>query len=487
MTLPVQVPLNTYVGNGVATSFAYTFLLLQAAELMVRINGALQVLGTHYSVAGLGNVSGGTVTFLVAPANGAQVLIRRDTTLSRTTHYTGGDLPADTLNADMNRVWMRLQDETVDVLHALRAPSSDPIPAELPAVAARANRFAAFDSGGNMFGASGAVTGTPVSPFAATLLDDADAATARATLGAMASSGMSTIAAAATLPLAAAANEVEISGNNVTITGIDVAPAGAVRTCRVTGTGIVLAHSGTFQLAGNANVALDQFAQFRVRSLGGGTWTCSEIDQRGSLPMLQSGGTMTGPVTLHADPTLALHASTRQFVLAQSAMTLLQTQSFGSVGSVNFVNLTGFRSYIFMLENVFPGTDGADLCMRVSSNNGASWFIAHGDYTSSGIRHLVGASAFVFGANPWAYIRLLDFVRNSAGVTGQITWSGFNVAGTHKRATALLTGLLNDGNVHWASSSGSLISSAVALNGVQFLTGSGNFGAGTISCYGIRG
>ena len=108
---------------------------------------------------------------------------------------------------------------------------------------------------------------------------------------------MPTIAATPTLALAAAAgNEIEISGNNVTITGIDAAPAGAVRTCRVAGTGIVLAHSGTFQLAGNANVALSPWDVFRARSHGGGTWTVHEVFRFGSLPMLQSGGAFTGRV-----------------------------------------------------------------------------------------------------------------------------------------------------------------------------------------------
>ena len=95
---------------------------------------------------------------------------------------------------------------------------------------------------------------------------------------------MSTIAAAATLPLAAAPNEVEITGNNVTITGIDVAPAGAVRTCRVNGTGIVLAHSGAFRLSGYANIALNQWDVFRARSHGGGTWIVYEVFRQARAP-----------------------------------------------------------------------------------------------------------------------------------------------------------------------------------------------------------
>jgi hypothetical protein len=52
----------------------------------------------------------------------------------------------------------------------------------LPAAADRANRFLAFDASGNPFAAT-AVTGTPVSAFMATMLDDTSAADARATLG----------------------------------------------------------------------------------------------------------------------------------------------------------------------------------------------------------------------------------------------------------------------------------------------------------------
>lgn len=110
MPVPLQTPINTYTGNAVATVFAYQWLLLRAGDLRVTVGGSTKALVTDYTVSGLGSTDGGNVTFLSPPADGVEIVMQRAIPLLRETDYQeGGDLPASTLDADFDRIWMVLQ------------------------------------------------------------------------------------------------------------------------------------------------------------------------------------------------------------------------------------------------------------------------------------------------------------------------------------------------------------------------------------------
>lgn len=116
MPVPFQNPINTYTGNGVTVGFPYQFLLLRAGDLKVTVDGAVLTLTTHYSLSGIGSAAGGTVTFLVAPPAGAEVIVQRAVPLLRDTDYQeNGDLPAETLDADFDRIWMVLMNMATGV------------------------------------------------------------------------------------------------------------------------------------------------------------------------------------------------------------------------------------------------------------------------------------------------------------------------------------------------------------------------------------
>lgn len=121
MSVPNQIPYNIYTANGLSTVFTYEFYLISSGDLQVSING--DVVTTGYTVAGVGNVSGGDITFLTPPANGATVMLERVVPTYRLTDYQdNGDLLADTVNKDFDRLWMAIQRSFIDLGLALRRP-----------------------------------------------------------------------------------------------------------------------------------------------------------------------------------------------------------------------------------------------------------------------------------------------------------------------------------------------------------------------------
>lgn len=81
MTIEAQTPRVSYTGNGVTTAFSVNFQFQDAADLQVRkvigTTVTTPVLDTDYTVTG-GDGDTGTVTFLVAPASGAKIVIFAD-------------------------------------------------------------------------------------------------------------------------------------------------------------------------------------------------------------------------------------------------------------------------------------------------------------------------------------------------------------------------------------------------------------------------
>ena len=181
MPVSVQTPYNQYTGNGVATVYAYEFQLLSADDLTVTIDG---VVTTAYTLSGLGVDSGGNVTFSTAPANGTTVLIRRTVLLTRETDYqTAGDFEADVVDADFDRLWMALQDQSTAIEETTLRGAIGEVILEMPNAADRAGYWLYFDDDGNPQVGTPTATEMTVSAFMETVLDDGSAAAARLTLG----------------------------------------------------------------------------------------------------------------------------------------------------------------------------------------------------------------------------------------------------------------------------------------------------------------
>lgn len=205
MAVQNQVPYNAHTGNGATTVFAFGFLLLLSADLKVYLAGVLQASG--YSISGVGNPAGGTVTFSVAPANGVAVLLQRDIPLERLTDYQdAGDLLADTLNRDFDRLWMAIQGESDINSRLLTLPVGSAVAAALPApAAAQVLRVNAGGTGFEWATVNGAASVTLPLSIAQGGTSAITAAAARTALG---------LGTAATLTAGVAANNaVQLDGS----------------------------------------------------------------------------------------------------------------------------------------------------------------------------------------------------------------------------------------------------------------------------------
>lgn len=111
MAVAEQITINRYVGNNSTIEFPFSFFCLDNDTLKVFVNGVEQAEDVDYTVAGIGNPSGGTITFAEAPPSAAAVIIFRETPIIRTTDYLdGGAITAGILDYDQDYQTLIIQE-----------------------------------------------------------------------------------------------------------------------------------------------------------------------------------------------------------------------------------------------------------------------------------------------------------------------------------------------------------------------------------------
>ncbi|MCA3182748.1 MULTISPECIES: hypothetical protein [unclassified Cupriavidus] len=147
MSVPDQPTIFQYTGNGITTTFPYGCYVLDEEDLVVSVDD--DTITTGFTVNGIGSQTGGAVIFAVPPADGAIVVLMRQVDISRSNDYQRlGDLRADTLNLDFDRIWMALQDFLRDKRSSLRYPLVENLDGQLAPRGMRASKMLGFDDNG---------------------------------------------------------------------------------------------------------------------------------------------------------------------------------------------------------------------------------------------------------------------------------------------------------------------------------------------------
>lgn len=378
MTVSSTTAKVAYDGDGSSTGFSVSFPFFTAAELEVieRVAATgvetLKTLTTHYTVTG-GDNDTGTVTMLVAPAVGVKLHIRRKTLRTQASAYPVNDtFPAATHERLADRAIALVQELEEIIGRSLRAPKTDAAMDFLPSSVARAGNALVFDASGNpavggvAFPASltalyiprvnaGGTSYELRSP--AQTLGDIAAQPLDATLTALA--GVTTAAD----KLIYATGSDTFSTTDVTSAArglLDDASVSAMRTTLGVAIGTdVQAYDAELAAIAGLTSAADKVPYFT----GSGTAALADLSSTGrsliddasvaamrttlglvsggagDIWVLRAGDTMTGLLTLSADPSSALHAATKQYV--DSAIVGLGKRGQARVATTANVSLSG--------------------------------------------------------------------------------------------------------------------------------------------------
>ena len=282
MTVSTTTSIISYTGNGVTTAFAFTSPAYAATDIrvIVRVDATgietVQALTTNYTLGTAPYPSGGTVTMLVAPASGETLIIKVLLPQTQTLDLAENDImPAESLEDALDRAVMLIQQIQEELGRAYRQQEGDTASVVLPNSVDRASKFLQWDASGNPTAVSVLTEGSlAVSAYIETLLNDANAATARATLDAAALTVANTftganiftkiqswakgadIVSAATLVLGGDGNYFDVTGTTGPITAITV-PAGAVFMLQFDSAPVLTHHATNLNLPGGVNLTAE--------------------------------------------------------------------------------------------------------------------------------------------------------------------------------------------------------------------------------------
>ena len=160
MTISSTTVKNSYSGNGSTTAFAYTFKIFANTDLQVIIRSStgtetVKSLTTHYTVSGVGDASGGNVTFTSGniPASGETVVIRRAVPQTQAIDYIANDpFPAESHEEGLDRATMTTQQVQEELDRSIKLSRTNTMTSTEFTVGAtdRASKVLGFDANGEL-------------------------------------------------------------------------------------------------------------------------------------------------------------------------------------------------------------------------------------------------------------------------------------------------------------------------------------------------
>lgn len=211
MTLPLGNRMD-YTGNGAVDTYSYTFKILDEDDLTVAVRdpdtGVETILTktTHYTVTGVGSAGGGSVALVNGSFDWLDsggdldtgwilTILRELPLLQETDLSTQSSFLPETIEDQMDRSIMIAQQQQDALDRSIRLPVTvdpDTFDPEVPAsVVGEAGAILKVNSTGDGWTIGTAdLPNATVTPYMETLLDDANAAAARTTLGLDGASGV---------------------------------------------------------------------------------------------------------------------------------------------------------------------------------------------------------------------------------------------------------------------------------------------------------
>ena len=161
MTVSSTTVKNSYSGNGSTTQFAYGYKIFADSDLIViiRVNSTgtetVKTLTTHYTVAGAGDASGGSITFTSGntPASGETVVIIREVPQTQAIDYIANDpFPAESHEEGLDRATMTTQQMQEELDRSFKVSRTNTITSSefTDDATTRASKTLGFDSNGNL-------------------------------------------------------------------------------------------------------------------------------------------------------------------------------------------------------------------------------------------------------------------------------------------------------------------------------------------------
>lgn len=113
-------PRNQYTASSNQTKFDFDFLIFDSDDLNVYQNESSLSEGSDYSVSGVGQENGGSITLNTGASSGDLITIVRDTIIERVTDYIqSGEFRSETINEELDLHTMMLQELQTQIGRAL--------------------------------------------------------------------------------------------------------------------------------------------------------------------------------------------------------------------------------------------------------------------------------------------------------------------------------------------------------------------------------
>jgi hypothetical protein len=280
-------------------------------------------------------------------------------------------------------------------------------------------------------------------------------------------------------------NVVTLDGNQ-TITGQKTFNA----TTAVTGTFNVTGqlNADNLRLDGNTFSSTDTNGNIIINPNGTGIVQLNSANTSAPL-QINSGTTLQHVTNLIIPNTAATRNTTLQDAdgtvayLENIGYRFILTQSAGNVASSVFNNLTGYSNYYFILTSILPVTNGAQLLMQYSTDNGSTWRSTSGDYVQQAISATSTTLATTITATATAAALNINQSNAVAPFYGNALLIGANLA--LLKSVQMRGFNYSSAAVPISYQSECYFTLAAVVNAVRFIYSAGNINIGAFTMYGM--